>query len=134
MFSLFQTRPKLPASFERWNEVDGVASSEFLHEGPSVLDVRNLKQWLDPYERWNAGYIAFVKAERTILDGGGFSDDFDRRQYDYYTALFFQSGEWLAILLMLLEDVSESDRSRYLAEIDSCLSDLRRRIVLNGKL
>lgn len=104
-----------------------MAGSELLHEGPSVLDVRSLKQWLDAYERWRAGYDAFVKTAGT-LDSVGFTDDFDRRQYEHYTGLFFQSGQWRAILLMLLEDVSEAERSRYLAEIDGFLGDLRERM------
>ena len=127
MFTLFKSRPKLPASFDRWSEVDIIVGSELLHEGPSVLDVRSLKQWLDAYERWRDGYDAFVKAAGT-LDGGGFTDDFDRRQYDHYAGLFFQSGQWRAILLLLLEDVPDSERSRYVAEIDGILADLRKRI------
>jgi hypothetical protein len=126
MFRLFKSRPKLPASFDRWSDVDVVAGSELLHEGPSVLDIRTLKQWLDAYERWRSGYDAFVKAART-LDSGGFIDDFDRRQYEHYTALFLQSGQWHAILLMLLENVPEAERSRYVAEIDGVLADLRKR-------
>ena len=128
MFTLFKSRPKLPESFERWSEVDIIAGSELLHEGPSVLDVRSLKRWLDAYGRWRGGCDAFIKAAGT-LDGGGFADDFDRRQYEHYTALFLQSGQWRAILLMLLEDVSESERSRYLAELDGLLTGLRERMV-----
>lgn len=130
MFTLFQSRPKLPASFNRWSEVDLVAGSELLHEGPSVLDIRTLKQWLDAYERWRAGYDAFTKAAGT-LESSGFTDDFDRRQHEHYAALFLQSGQWRAMLLMLLEDVPESERSQYVAEIDGILADLRKRI---GKL
>ena len=128
MFSLFKSRPKLPASFERWSEVDIIAGSELLHEGPSVLDVRSLERWLDNYRRWRDGYDAFIKAAGTFSTGG-FTDDFDRRQYEHYVGLFFQSGQWRAILLMLLEDVPEAERSRYLAEIDASLSDLRERMV-----
>jgi hypothetical protein len=127
MFTLFRARPKLPASFELWREVDVIAGSELLHEGPSVLDVRSLKQWLDAYERWRAGYDAYVKAAGT-LSREGFKDDFDRRQYEHYTGLFIQSGQWHAILLMLLEDVSEPERSRYLAELDGNLASLRKRM------
>jgi len=127
MFTLFKSRPKLPASFERWSEVDIIAGSELLHEVPSVLDIRTLKQWLDAYERWRAGYDAFAKAAGT-LDSGGFTDDFDRRQHEHYAALFLQSGQWRAILLMLLEDVPESERFRYMAEIDGILADLRKKI------
>ena len=127
MFTLFKSRPKLPASFERWSEVDGITSSEFLHEGPSVLDIRTLKQWLDAYERWRAGYDAFARAAGT-LDSSGFTDDFDRRQYEHYVALFLQSGQWHAILIKLLEDVPEPERSRYVADIDGVLADLRKRI------
>ena len=76
MFTLFKSRPKLPASFERWSEVDITADSELLYEGPSVLDVRSLKQWLDAYRRWRDGYDAFIKAADT-LSSGGFADDFD---------------------------------------------------------
>lgn len=128
MFALFKSKPKLPASFERWNDVDIIVSSEELHVGPSVLDIRSLKQWLDTYRRWRDGYEAFVKAADT-LGGSGFTDDFDRRQYGHYTALFIQSGQWRAILLMLLEDVSEPERSRYLAELDGFLAGLRERLV-----
>lgn len=127
MFELFKSRPKLPPSFERWSEVDIVAGSERLHEGPSVLDVRAFNEWLDAYERWRAGYDAFIKAVGT-LSGVGFMDDFDRRQYEHYAGLFFQSGQWRAILLMLVEDVSDAERSRYLAEMDGFLDDLRDRI------
>jgi hypothetical protein len=127
MFTLFKSRPKLPASFDRWSEVDVIAGSELLHEGPSVLDIRTLKQWLDAYERWRAGYGAFAKVAGT-LDRGSFTDDFDRRQHEHYAALFLQSGQWRVILLMLLEDVPESERSRYVAEIDGILADLRLRI------
>jgi hypothetical protein len=128
MFTLFKSRPKLPASFERWREVDTIAGSELLYEGPSVLDVRSLKQWLDAYRRWRDGYDAFVKAAAT-LGGDGSTDEFDRRQYEHYTGLFFQSGQWHAILLMLLEGVSESERSRYLTELDGLLADLRERMI-----
>jgi hypothetical protein len=72
--------------------------------------------------------MPFIKAAGTF-GGGGFTDDFDRRQYEHYTGLFFQSGQWHAILLMLLEDISESERSRYLAEIDGFLAGLRERMV-----
>ena len=125
MFTLFKSRPKLPASFERWSEVDIVAGSELLYSGPSVLEVRSLKRWVDEYERWRAGYDEFIKAARTVLDGGGFTDDFDRRQFEHYAAMFLQSGQWRAILLLLLEDVSEPERSRYLTELDGLLAELR---------
>jgi hypothetical protein len=128
MFSFFKSQPKLPASFERWSEVDLIAGSELLHEGPSVLDVRSLERWVDDYRRWRDGYDAFDKAAST-LSSGGFIDDFDRRQYEHYVGLFLQSGQWRAILLMLLEDITEADRSRYLAELDIALSDLRERMV-----
>lgn len=127
MFTLFKSRPNLPASFNLWSEVDIVAGSEYLHEGPSVADIRTLKQWLDTYVRWRAGYDAFVKAAGT-LESADFTDDFDRRQHEHYAALFLQSGQWRAILLMLLEDLPEAERSRYVAEIDGILVDLRRRI------
>lgn len=128
MFTLFKSRPKLPASFDRWSEVDVVAGSELLHEGPSVLDIRTLKQWLDAYERWRAGYDAFVKAAGTLSGGGSFVDDFDRRQHEHYAALFLQSGQWRAILLLLLEGVPDSERDRYVQEIDRVLADLRKRM------
>src|SRR5882757_6553486 len=75
---------KLPASFARWQEVDVIASSEYLHAGPSVLDITTYKQWLDAYARWQAGYDAYLKAAGALGDGM-FTDDFDRRQYGHYT-------------------------------------------------
>ena len=48
-----------------------------------------------------------------------------RRQYEHYAGLFFQSGQWHAILLMLVEEVSEPERMRYLGEIDGFLEELR---------
>ena len=128
MFTLFKSRPKLPASFDRWSEVDIIAGSELLREGPTVLNIRTLKQWIDAYERWRAGYDVFAKAASTS-DSAGFTDDFDRRQHEHYAALFLQSGQWHAILLMLLEDVPEPERSGYLDDIDGILADLRKRIV-----
>ena len=52
------------------------------------------------------------------------------RQYQHYAGLFFQSGQWHAILLMLVEDedVSEPERSRYLGEMDGFLEELRGRM------
>lgn len=128
MFNLFKSQPKLPESFNRWSEVDVVASSEYLHEGPSVDNVRTLKHWLDAYERWRSGYDAFVKAAGVSIGSVKLTDDFDRRQLEHYAALFLQSGQWHAILLMLLEDVSDSERSRYMTEIDLILVELRKRI------
>ncbi|MBE0702131.1 MAG: hypothetical protein IH582_03015 [Afipia sp.] len=104
-----------------------IAGSELLHEGPSVRDVRSLKRWLDAYRRWRDGYDAFIKAIGTF-SSGGFTDELDRRQYEHYVGLFFQSGQWHAILLMLLEDVPEAERTRHLAELDGVLSDLSERI------
>jgi hypothetical protein len=127
MFSLFKSRLKLPASFDRWSEVDVVVSSDHLHSGPSVLHVRTLKRWLEEYSRWRAGYDEFIRAERTLLDGG-FTDDFDHRQFEHYAALFIQTGQWHAMLLALLEDAPEAERSRYLTEIDGFLADLRKKI------
>jgi hypothetical protein len=126
--SLFSSRPKLPESFKRWTAVDTLASSECLHEGPSVLEVRTFKRWLDAYERWRGGYDEYLKAVRTLAGSDSFVDDFDRRQCEHYTALFIQSGQWRALLLMLLQDAAASERSRYLAEIDGFLADLRKRI------
>ena len=128
MFTLFKSRPQLPASFERWSQVDIIAGSELLYEGPSVLDVRSLERWLEDYRRWRDGYDALIKAAGT-LRSGDFADDFDRRQYEHYLGLFLQSGQWRAILLMLLEDVPEAERSRHLAELDGFLSHLRERMV-----
>lgn len=127
MFTLFNSSPELPDSFDRWSEVDLIAASEHLHEGPAVDHIRTLKQWIDEYERWRAGYDAFAKAAGTI-SSGGFTDDFDRRQCEHYAALLLQSGQWRAILLMLLEDVPASDRSQYVGELDGILADLRSRI------
>ena len=127
MFALFKSRPKLPASFERWKDVELIASSELLYEGPSVLDVRSFERWLDTYKRWKDGYDAFIKAAGTVA-GDEFTDEFDCRQHEHYAGLFLQSGQWHAMLLMLLEDVSEADRSRYLAEIDGSLVGLRKKI------
>jgi len=104
-----------------------ITGSELLAEGPSVLEIRSLMQWLDTYRRWRDGYEAFLKAAVT-LGRGEFTDEFDRRQYEQYTGLFFQSGQWRAILLILLENVPESERSRYLAEMDGFLADLRGRL------
>ncbi len=125
MFNMFKAQPRLPLSFERWSEVDVIASSEELHCGPSVTAVRTLDQWLDEYERWRAGYDEFIKAE---CAAPGISDDFDKRQHEHYAALLLQSGQWRAILLKLLPDCPESELSKYLAEIDSCLAKLRNRI------
>lgn len=111
----------------RRSDVDVVVASDLLHEGPSVLDVRTLKRWLDEYSRWRAGYDEFLKVERTLLDGG-FSDDFDHRHFEHYAALFLQTGQWHAILLGLLDDVPDSERSRYLTEIDGFLANLRKKL------
>lgn len=102
MLSLFKSPPILPASFERWSSVDVLISSELIHEGPSIRDVRSLKCWLDVYRRWRSGYDEFIKSTGTISDGV-FLDAFDRRQYEHYAGLLLQSGQWRAILLMLLD-------------------------------
>jgi hypothetical protein len=125
---LFSSRPELPVSFKRWTNVDVIAGSECLHEGPSIAEVRTFKRWLDAYERWRGGYDEYLKAVGTLSGSDTFVDDFDRRQCEHYTALFLQSGQWYAILLMLLKDVPGSEQSRYLAEIDRFLADLRKRL------
>jgi hypothetical protein len=122
--SLFSSKPKLPESFKRWANLDTLASSECLYEGPSVLEVRTFKRWLDAYERWRGGHDVYLMA----INGDSLVDDFDRRQHEHYTALFIQSGQWHAILLMLLQDVPASEQSRCLAEIDGLLADLRKRL------
>jgi hypothetical protein len=126
--SLFSSRPELPASFKRWTNVDVIAGSECLHEGPSVVEVRTFKRWLDAYERWPGGFGEYLKAVGTLSGSDTFVDALDRRQHEHYTALFVQSGQWHAILLMLLKDFPASEESRYLAEIDGFLSDLRKRL------
>lgn len=128
MFTLFEYRPQLPASFERWSEVDIVTDSEMLYRGPPILEVRSLKRWLDEYERCRAGYDEFIKAAQRGC-GGGFTDDFDRRLFEHYAAMLLQSGQWRAILLMLLEDPSDAERSRYLSELDGLLAYLREQMV-----
>ena len=109
--------------------MDIIAGSEQLHEGPGVFEILTLNEWLRAFERWRAGYDAFLKAASSI-GKGGFTDDFDRRQHEHYAGLFFQSGQWHAILLMLIEveDVSEPERERYLGEMDSFLEELRGRM------
>lgn len=126
--SLFSSRPELPESFKRWTNVDVIAGSERLYGGPSVVEVRTFKGWLDAYDRWRGGYDEYLRAAGTLSGSDSFTDDFDRRQCEHYTALFVQSGQWHAILLMLLKDVPASEQSRYLAEIDGFLVDLRQRL------
>jgi len=128
MFSLFKSKPSIPASFDRWEEVEMIAASELLFEGPSIGKVRSLKDWLDEYNRWSDGYKALCKAAGTG-DKLAFSDGIDRRLYEHYCALFLQSGQWRAILLQNLTEVSDADHAVHLAELDRHLGDLRRRIV-----
>ncbi|HEY4414530.1 MAG TPA: hypothetical protein VGO57_02470 [Verrucomicrobiae bacterium] len=118
---------KLPVSFDRWQEVDVIVSSECLYAEPSVLEVTTYKQWLDAYARWQVGYDAYRKAVDSMADGE-LGDDFERRLYAHYTGLFYQSGHWHAILLMLLKQVAETERSRHLAEMDGILAGLGEKI------
>lgn len=128
MFSLFKSGGKLPDSFERWSMMDIIVSSEELASGPSIGKIRNLAQWLDQHERWQAGYDELIKAEQTLAATNGYTDDFDRRQHEHYAALLLQSGQWLAILLKLLKDLPEERQSRHLHDLDARLDTLRHRI------
>lgn len=121
---LFSSSRNLPPSFERWSKVDAVVASESLHAGPSVQEVRTLKQWLSAYRNWRAGYLAFLKSTETAAHIDSI-DQFDRRQLEHYAALLLQSGQWHAILLLLIEDVDDSDQSHYLSKIDKFLGRLR---------
>jgi hypothetical protein len=122
---------KLPESFTRWKDVDIGMSSEMLYEGPSVDEARTFKKWLDSYSRLKSCYQDFIKAEKTEGDYR-FKDDYERLLHEHYTALFLQSALWHAILLMLLESVSEADRTLYKSEIDDLSKDLRKRIVIHA--
>ncbi len=128
IFKIFAPRSKLPASFDRWEEVDIITSSENLPSGPHISEIRTLAQWLDAYGRWRGCHDEFLKAEQTIPVDGKLIDEFDKRQHEHYSALFLQSGQWHAVLLMLLEEITEAERSRYIAEIDGILAELRRNI------
>jgi hypothetical protein len=132
MFKIFAPRSKLPASFDRWEEVDIITSSQNLHSGPPISEIRTLAQWLDSYGRWRGCHDEFLKAEQTIPVDGKFIDEFDQRQHEHYAALFIQSAQWHAMLLMLLEEIDETERSRYLTELDGIMADLRKRIAQSG--
>lgn len=127
MFEFFRSSPKLPASFDRWSEVEVLVSSEHLYHGPSIGKIQTSDQWRDTYKRWRTGYDVFLKAG-TLPDAMIFDRDLDRRQYEHYAALLLQSGQWHAILLMLAEQIADVDRAQFVAEMDTILADLRRRI------
>lgn len=112
----------------RWSEF---VPPEFIYlsEGkPVPTDVDKLNNWLKSYERWRASYAAFVRNEQALEKSTLAQDEADRRNREYYVALLLQSAQWHAILLLLVKDVSDLERSKQLAEIDVALAELRKRI------
>ena len=104
-----------------------IIGSELLDQGPSLTDIQSLGNWVDAYERWRSGYEAYLKAAANL--NGDATDEFEDRQYEHYTALFLQSGQWHAIFLLLLKNVPEEERAGYLAELDGFLAELRGRML-----
>jgi hypothetical protein len=99
---------------------------DYLVKGnPCPPDVEHLKQWLKSYSRWKAGYDGFLDIERSLeLRGRPVA----QRTHEYFVALLLQSGQWHAALLLMVNDASQPERDRWLAELDAALAELRKRI------
>jgi len=121
-------RPRPPTSFDRWREVVPPEYGYLAEGKPSPPDVNTLRKWLRSYARWQAGYQGLLEIEQDLEVRARSMDEVDRRHHEYFAALFMQSAQWHAILLMLVRDGSEPERSKHLAEIDRTLAELRRRI------
>ena len=130
MFSLSKLfkAPGPTAGCQRWSEF---VPPEFIYlteGGPSPPDVERLSKWLMSYARWRASYEGFVKNEQELESSAVLQEEDDRRHREAFVALYLHSGQWHAILLNLVKDVSESERAKHLGEIDGALAELRKRI------
>lgn len=127
LFKLFKT-PQPTVGCQRWSEF---VPPEFIYlteGGPSPPDVETLDNWLRSYARWQASYQGFVKNEQDLESSTLLQEETDRRHREAFVALYLHSGQWHAILLMLVRDVSEPERAKHLGDIDGALAELRKRI------
>ncbi len=130
MFSLSKLFRASPPTVgcQRWSEF---VPPEFIYlqeGGPTPPDVETLKRWLGSYAKWRASYEGFVKNEQELERSALPKEEADRRHHEYYVALYLHAAQWHAILLLLVKDVSEPERAKYLGEIDCALVELRQRI------
>ena len=124
----------LPKRFRRPQRIDNVESwgeaviphHQYLSSGrPYPPDVTSFKKWKASYSRWREGYEGFLEIEAS-LDRR--SKPLMKRTYEYFVALLLQSGQWHAGLLLMVKDVSETERDKCLGEIDLALASLRTRL------
>jgi hypothetical protein len=121
-------RPQPPDSYESWHEAV-IPEFIYLQQGkPVPTDVDKLKKWLKSFARWKSGYEGFLEIERALERRGRPIEARDRRSYEYFAALLWQSGQWHATLLLPMNDVSEPERAQLLDEIDRALAELRKRL------
>jgi len=133
MFSLSNLfkGPQPTVGCQRWSEF---VPPEFIYlteGGPSPPDVEKQDKWLRSYARWRVSYEGFVKNEQELESSALPQEETDRRHREAFVALYLHSGQWHAILLMLVKDVPEPERAKHLGEIDGTLVELRKRIA-NG--
>ena len=123
---LGRTQP--PGTYENWFEAV-IPEFIYLHEGrPAHPDADTLKKWKKSFARWQAGYDGFRAIERSLQRRGRPMQERDRRSCDHFTTLLLTSALWHALLLLAVNDVTEPERSRLLAEIDQASAELTNRI------
>ena len=117
-----------PSSVESWSEAVPPEFTYLAEGNPDPQDADTFKKWSKSYQRWQSAYAGFLEIERHLEQLSKATDERDRRHHEFFAALLLQSGQWHAILLMLLKDVAEGERAERLVGIDRDLLELRKRI------
>ena len=115
---------------QRWSEFVPPEFNFLSEGGPNPQDVYVFKNWLRSYARWRTSYEAFAANEHAELA----QDETDQRHREFFAALYLKSAQWHAILLMLIKNVPEPERAKYLGELDGSLAGLRQRFASPGSV
>ncbi len=107
----------------RWSEFVPPDFNYLSEGGPNPRDVYSFKSWSRSYARWWTSYEAYLANEHADLA----QDETDKRHREFFAALYLQSAQWHAILLSLIKDAPEPERTKCLSELDGALAGLRQR-------